>query len=462
MVSRWRWLLAQLLESVSVLVVLAVLVGLAFLGQANDWKLPTWMTTASTPENANGPTPESAETKDTLPVDPQPPDPSSKPEINTERIKLKPGAATQAGFRLWKVAGSTSIQQVQAYGVLEYNQNRYANLSTRVPGIIWRADRRLGDSVGSGEVLAIVEAADVGRAKADFLQSVVQVAVRTVNMNRLQESSNVISEKAIRDAEAALREANIKLMADQQALNNLGLPIKLDAIKGRSDAELATYVRLLGLPDSVTKNADTATLTANLLPLKAPFKGEVVVRNAVVGEQATPATPIYAVADMSQLWVLLDVRREEASHLEIGQEMQFGPDGAAEPSLTDGNRAQGKIFWISPEVDPKTRTVKVRAEVSNPSGRMRPNTFGTGWITVRSTPNALMIPNEAIQSEGDQQFVFVHVTDQEYQPRVVQLGVRKDGATEIVSGLKAGDLVVTTGSFVLKTELFKDRLGGGD
>lgn len=495
--SRWRWIFAQITESLSVILVLGGLGIVAYLGQRNDWKLPSWITGSTPVESGvareDSPTEETAEP---LPIDPVVSG-DSHLSIRLERIKLKsPAAASQAGIQLGRVKQQPIEQQVLANGVLEYNQNRYANLSPRVPGNIWRVDILLGDFVRQGDVLAIVEAPEVGKAKSEFLQSVIQVSVRTSLLNQLRESSRSISDIMLRNAQTALREANIKLMTDVQALNNLGLPVRLDSFQGLTDDEMARVIRVLGLPASVLKGVDTTTLTANLLPIRAPFDGEVVIRNASLGEQVSPSTPLFGIANLSRLWVLLDIRREDARLVKVGQHIQFGPDSSSEKEAMNNHRAQGQIFWISPEVDPKTRTIKVRAEVNNPvltsspngmmaaatlalqndpllalgcssyylslPGRLRPNTYGIGRIMVGSDQEALVVPNEAIQSEGDQQFVFVHLSDQEFEPRLVKLGVRNEKVTEVLGGLKLDEIVATQGSFVLKTELLKERLGGGE
>ncbi len=230
------------------------------------------------------------------------------------------------------------------------------------------------------------------------------------------------------------------------------------------------------------------TLTANLLPLTAPFAGVVINRNMVIGELTSTATPQFVLADISQLWVMVDVRREDANRLARDQEVLFVPDGAREDRNEEAGLyastlsllsagclptalsllpervefAVGKVDWISSEVDEKTRTVRVRAVIPNQQHRLRPHTFGNGWITIRSSPAALVVPNTAIQADGPYQFVFVQRDAQTFEPRLVQTGIKDDKFTEILSGVSMGEKVVTTGSYVLKSEMFRDRLGGGD
>jgi cobalt-zinc-cadmium efflux system membrane fusion protein len=113
-------------------------------------------------------------------------------------------------------------------------------------------------------------------------------------------------------------------------------------------------------------------------------------------------------------------------------------------------------------VDGKTRTVRARATVPNPDGRLRPRTFGTGRVLVKPIPKTVAVPDAAIQWEAGKAMVFVRQSATEYLPKVVALGVRQDGYTQVLEGVQPGDEVVTTGSHVLRSEMLKDRIGGED
>jgi len=167
------------------------------------------------------------------------------------------------------------------------------------------------------------------------------------------------------------------------------------------------------------------------------------------------SAPLFVVADLTQMWIVLDVRQEEAGSVAIGQKVIFRPDADRAGAVT------GDVAWISSEVDDRTRTVKVRATVANPELLLRANTFGTGRIVVRSTPTAVVVPSEAVHWEGCCHVVFVRMADTIYQTRKVRVGTRTAGLTEITVGLLAGEVVATSGSHVLKSELLKSKLGAG-
>jgi cobalt-zinc-cadmium efflux system membrane fusion protein len=193
-------------------------------------------------------------------------------------------------------------------------------------------------------------------------------------------------------------------------------------------------------------------LTANLIPVRSPFDGIVVSRTVVPGEAADATKTLFIVADTSRMWAALDVRAEDMGGLAMGQAVTFqGPDLAS----------QGKVSWISTAVDEKTRTLQVRASLENPDGRLRAHTFGTARITTRESPKAIAVPDDAIQWEGCCHVVFVRLTDEVFQTRKVRLGARSGGFTEVLVGVVPGEVVATTGSHVLKSEILKSKLGAG-
>ena len=214
-------------------------------------------------------------------------------------------------------------------------------------------------------------------------------------------------------------------------------------------------MRLLGLPESIASQLDAETLTANLLPLVAPFDGVVVERNATTGEVValTPPKTLFVVADVRRLHIDLDVNPDDMSRVRIGQSVIFQPDG-------DGQEELGRVSHISPEQDATTRRVRVHAEISNEAGRLRPNAYGTGRIVVAERPKAMVLPANAVQLDGSAHLVFVRASETSIEVRPVKLGLQEGDLVE-VEGVKDGEQIATTGSFLLKSELQKNRIAGG-
>src|SRR5262249_55485227 len=150
-------------------------------------------------------------------------------------------------------------------------------------------------------------------------------------LNLLQ--PRTVSEASLIDAENALKTATIQLTNAAQTLINLGLAVSIADAEKLSEQDLAERMRTLGLPEAVARTLDPAMASDNLIPLKAPFDGEVVGRDMVQGELVGPTKPIqFTVADLHKMWILLDVREEDRDRVHLGQEVAFQVDGsAAEP-----------------------------------------------------------------------------------------------------------------------------------
>ena len=219
-------------------------------------------------------------------------------------------------------------QEVVALGMVTYDQTRLAQLSLRVSGTVWSVQKNVGQPIKKNELLAIIEAREVGQVKAEFLQAVVDAELKTLTLERMESVPNAMSERRIREAEADEREARIRLFNSQQTLVNLGLPIRLEDVANLHDEELVRRVHFLGLPDSVVKKLDPETTTANLIPLLAPFDGVVIGREIVTGELVDPSSGAQiVVADVTHMWIELDVRKEDSSKIRRGQEVIFTVDG---------------------------------------------------------------------------------------------------------------------------------------
>jgi Cu(I)/Ag(I) efflux system membrane fusion protein len=156
---------------------------------------------------------------------------------------------------------------------------------------------------------------------------------------------------------------------------------------------------------------------------------------------------------------MLNVRLEDVGKVREGQEMTFRTEGL------DEEAPAGNLTWVSAEVDDRTHTLAVRAEVPNPKGRLKPHNFGTGRIEVNRR-SAVLVPNDAVQTdvspEGTTRLVFVRTDEKTFRPRRVRVGLQGEQFTEVLAGIEAGAEVAVAGSHRLKGELFKERIAGED
>jgi len=387
---------------------------------------------------------------------------NSKCQLYLRRIQFASADAVEkAGIEVEPAWRAPIVESISANGELDYDQTRSAHLSSRRPGTVWRVEKELGDRVAKGDVLALVDAAEVGRAKADFLQALVQADLKRQNYEHQEAAAGALPAKQLRESASALREAEIRLITAQQALVNLGLPIEVEDVQDLETSEVVRRVQFLGLPPKLVASLDPKTTTTNLVPIVSPLDGVVVSRDVVAGEVVDTSKVLFAVADVARMWLTLDVGLEDSRRVERGQKVRFHPDGGKQT-------AQGTISWISTAVDEKTRTVKVRAELDNQAGQWKAFTFGVGEIVLRDEADAIVVPNEAVQFEGDCYVVFVRDKDfldkdapKLFHVRNVRLGAKDDRHTEIIAGVAPAELVATAGSGVLGAELLKGKLGAG-
>jgi cobalt-zinc-cadmium efflux system membrane fusion protein len=370
-----------------------------------------------------------------------------------ERIRFpSTEVLNSAGVGTAAVREQSLTETVLAYGTVDYDPNCTVKLGPRAGGAVWKVFKRLGDPVRAGEVLALIDAAEVGKAKSEYLQAAVHLDTRTRFRQALHPGT--ASERNIEEAEGAVREARARLYTAQQALLNLGLPLRGDEA-ALPDDQLARRLQFLGLPADVVSALPTSTTTANLLPLVAPRDGVVIDRKAETGEIVTIHQAMFTVSDVRQVHAHLDFRPDDAPRLALGQRVEFRIDGDPLPVV-------GTLEWIGTSVDEKSRLVHAHAEFDNPDGRLRANSFGTAAVSIRVHDRAAVVPADAVQWEGCCHVVFVRESELVFRPRKVRLGLRQDGVAEVLVGVRPGDVVAAAGSHVLKSYLLRDRLGAAE
>ena len=401
------------------------------------------------------------------------PRPENDPKCKKHQRRLQLASdelATRLGIGFAPAARGPVEEVVAATGATEYDPTRVARVTPRVGGTVWRVERQAGDRVRRGDVLALVDSAEVGKAKAEFQQALVQRDLRRETLDKLRpQAGSTVPGKDLRAAEAAALEADLREAAAELALSNLGMPVRADDVRGLSPADLAGRMQFLGLPESLVYDLAGHTASSNLLAVTAPLDGEVVSRSATAGERADPTKPLFTVADTARMWLTLRVRPDDADRVRPGQPVRFRHPGHTGPAEWDS----GTVVWVSPAADEKTRTVPVRVDLPNPSDRHHAHTFGTAEVVIRHEPDAVVVPSGAVHWEGCCHVVFVG--DKDYAkldaPKVVHVRKVRPGATdvptplgpvtEVVVGLLPGEWIATTNSGLFRAELLKNDLGAG-
>ncbi len=180
--------------------------------------------------------------------------------------------------------------------------------------------------------------------------------------------------------------------------------------------------------------------------IHSPFDGVVIKVGVREGQFVTPRTELYQIADLSRVWVYVDVFEDELPWVQVGDEAEMKLAGIP------GRVFRGRITYIYPYFEAKTRTVKVRLEFDNRDGMLKPEMFADVTIHAGRQVDAVVVPEEAIVRSGSRELVFVVRGPGKFEPRVVEVGVSSDGMTQILSGVRAGEEVVTSAQFLIDSE----------
>ena len=258
--------------------------------------------------------------------------------------------------------------------------------------------------------------------------------------------------QAVQKGQALLTLYSPEVLASQQELllamkaRDLMHHSSLAESAGNSEALLEAARRRLELwdlnPEQVAEVERTGKPVKSIT-LYAPAAGFVTARNAFPGQKITPETELYSITDLSRVWVMADVFESDAPAVRVGQ--------AARVLLPDGGAFTARINYLQPQIDPATRTQKVRLDLANPGMRLKPEMF----VDVEMTPGAarrLTVPADAVLDSGKEKTVFVDRGNGYFEPRQVETGERTGDRVEIVKGLTAEERIVISGAFLLNSE----------
>lgn len=340
------------------------------------------------------------------------------------------------------VVTPAQVRQLTEYlrvtGTVQPIDSKVGVVSPLAKGRIVEVKAKIGDRVETGQTLAVFDNIEAGEllaqaqsARADLERlkaQLVPVARQTERSRRLADIG-AGSEKEYESSKAEEDgiEANIR---SQQAM--------IDGILQR--------LRRFGIPD--------ATPVATILTaLRAPFSGVVTKASASPGDVVDAGTDVFTVADLSHVWVQAEVYEKDLGRIRIGQSAFITVDTYPDHPF------EGKVAYISDVLDSQTRTARVRCEVANPKMELKTDMFANIELPTKLSKQALAVPASALQQVEGKNVVFIRRAPTQFEKREVERGVTVKDLTEIVSGLKSGDPVVTQGAFHLKSILAGGELG---
>ena len=327
-------------------------------------------------------------------------------------LRLSEEAVRTGGIAVEPARVVDTVRRIAAVGELEFNGRRLVHLTARASGRIERITAYRGERVAENQVLAEIYSQEHLALQAE----VIQAAERSA---RLQGTPDA------RAALAFLEAARAKL-----------LPL------GVTEAEVDDLIR--------TKSVRP------FLAVKAPFSGRIIEQAAVVGDGVEPGASLFRLVDLTTLWAGVRIYEKDLAAVRPGVEAVLHTQAFPEEEF------RGRLVIIAGVMDEKTRTVEARVEVANPAERLRPGMYVEALIAAGEKRRGLVIPESALQDFESKPVVFLQTGPGAYELRLVETGERSEGRVEILRGLADGDEVVTSGSFLLKSEMLKKAMGDED
>lgn len=317
-------------------------------------------------------------------------------------------AATVTWPRLLRLTGNVDFDQFATTPVI-----------TPVSGPVTRILAATGQQVAAGETLLEVSSPDVAAARSTYLKAsdAVKLAQQVDKRDEDLLEHHAIAQADLEQAQSALEQAQADLETARAAL------------------------KILGVAEPAPGSAATA-----LIAVKAPIAGQVVERDVAPGQLLQGgATQCFVISDTRKMWVLANVYQSDLDYVHVGDPVTIETDAYPEPF-------HGRIQYLSPALDPATRTLQARIETANPRGELKKQMYVTAEVEAGSLGKVIVVPDAAVlRDEQNVPFVYVESgAPNQFAHRTVAIGASRGGATQITSGLAAGERVVGDGSLFLQ------------
>src|SRR6516225_1324997 len=314
-------------------------------------------------------------------------------EEETNRISVDPATVQKMGVRTAVVTKGPVRRVIRTVGAIDYNETALADVTTKFRGWI---EKLYVDSTG----------------------------------------------KQVRKGEALFEIYSPELYSAQNEY-----VLALNQGSGALKASARQKLKLFDISDDQIAELEKSRQPQRTLRVNAPIDGIVVEKMAVQGQMVEAGMKLYRLADLSIVWVQSQIYEQDLAFLKLGQE--------AEVSLSylPDRKFKGRITYIYPTVDEKTRTAHVRMEFHNPGLFLKPGMFTSVQVRAELEPSALLVPDTAVLRSGEKNTVFVALDGGKFEPRTVSLGPRaENNMYQVLSGLKEGERVVTSAKFMLDSE----------
>jgi Cu(I)/Ag(I) efflux system membrane fusion protein len=338
---------------------------------------------------------------------------SAKEMQGVRHVALSPSQQVMANLATVAAAVKPVSRTINCTGVVAYNQERQGKISAWLAG---RIDRLLVKSVGSvvhkDKPAAEIYSVDLYNAQVQYL-----MAYKTIKILNTTVS--------------------------------VTFPINTHMALG----DAAERLRQLGFREEQFDQLQKSDKPTIHIPINSPFSGIVTEKFVREGQYVNVGDPLFSIADLSMIWVELEVFESDLPYIKVGQDVTI--NSRSYP----GEPFHGKVKLIYPFLDAKTRTAKLRIEIPNPGLKLKPEMYVQATVNIPQS-QAMVIPASAVMDTGARQVVWIESAPGVFQPREVKAGIRSGKEIQILSGLKVGEKVAVTGGYLIDSEAQLSRGGG--
>lgn len=343
--------------------------------------------------------------------------PAAAAPLPRDEILLPKDSSKRGYIREQKVEPVSAPVMEPVAGKIAYDETRTARISSPIAGRVVSAIPALGATVKAGDPLMELDSPDLGQAKEDYANAVAdqRLAEETYKRARMLYEGDVLPRKELQQAEDNVARARNEVRRAKMRLHNLG--VADDRINDR-------YV------------------------VRTPIAGTLTERHVNPGMEVRPdlPDPLFVVSDLRLLWVLMNVFEKDLGLIRPGKKVSVSV-----PAYPD-RKFPATVEYIDKVVDEATRTVKVRCRLDNPDGKLLPAMYASVEVESDAENRAIVVPLSALFTEGEGDQVFVAIGDGHYKRRDVRVGLRLRDKAVIAEGLKPGEVIVSQGALMLRTE----------
>jgi cobalt-zinc-cadmium efflux system membrane fusion protein len=341
-------------------------------------------------------------------------------QVTQDANTVQTDETLQAQIKVSAVVMSELSDILRVAGQIDFDEQALTRIGASVTGRVTQINAQLGNEVKKGETLALINSSELSSSQLAYLKarSEKELLKRAVLRAKTLFEADVISAAELQRRESEYEVASAQTRAAQDQLRVLGVNLK--AVE-----DLATT----GSIDSVSS-------------VMATIRGIVVERRITTGQVVQPADVLFTVADLSRVWAVAQVPEQQVAQVKVGQSVRI------EVPALQNEKLIGKLIYVGQTVSPESRTVLVRTELDNTSGRLKPSMLAS--MLIESTPTKrLVVPITAVVREQDTDYIYIEEKAGVYRLKPVRLSTELNGQRVVLEGLSQGTRIVSEGAFHL-------------